>query len=164
MYSRNSTTNGISFDESSPIDKIDLTVEQIDTTLPVKIRIPKLDITLNIVSGNYDPYSDNWDIYDNVAHLALPTNSYMQKKNMLIYGHNSDNVFGNLDDLYNNDTVQLIYSDGSSKTFMLKESVQVSPNNVTIFTYNGQPRLTLLTCTGLLNELRALYHFSEKSI
>lgn len=135
------------------------------TGLPLRIVVPSQKLDLVIDKGVYDASTNSWTLSDYNAQFATITaraNNY--KGNTFIYGHNSTQVFDHLRFLNPGDNV-LIYTDNNHIfEYRLKDSVNVSPDDTSVFTYHGPPILTLQTCSGNWNEWRRMYKFNLEKI
>ena len=130
---------------------------------PVRIVIPDSKVDLIIDDGFYTPSSNTWTLSGTRAHFAhLSSLANNQKGLTLIYGHNNNNVFGALRKVTPNPgALAYIYTENGKVFEYAYESVySVTPNDTSALSYEGPPILTILTCTGSLDEWRTLYKFN----
>lgn len=126
--------------------------------LPVRIKIPSIDIDLPVTQGRYD--QKTWDLSPVTALFAEGTNLPNKSTgNTLIYGHNTAAVFAKTDELKIGDSVIVFTNDQHIYTYKYISEVIVKPDDVSIFSYEGDPQLTLLTCNGFLDSHRRLMFF-----
>jgi LPXTG-site transpeptidase (sortase) family protein len=128
--------------------------------MPKRLVIPSLNFDRDILKGEYDAAKNTWNVSGTGVHFAYPTsqpNDY--SGNTLIYGHNNKNVFGPLKKIKSGDIVEVITSNNLKFTYTYDKYEELEPGNVSIFFYEGDPVLTLQTCSGYWNEIRRLYTF-----
>jgi LPXTG-site transpeptidase (sortase) family protein len=132
---------------------------------PVRIQLPSLGIDLAVINGYYDAATQSWTLTNNDAQYAVNTVlANNQEGNTFIYGHNRKQVF---ESLYKIQPGQhaIVYTDNNHVfTYEYTGSVVTSPNDDSLFTYQGPPILTLQTCSGLWYQNRQLFHFSLVSV
>ncbi|PID31724.1 hypothetical protein CR970_04240 [Candidatus Saccharibacteria bacterium] len=142
--------------------------EQPKTTIaghPVRVRIPALGLDLPVGDGSYDTTTNNWTLSNHSTYYALPTaQPNNHAGNTLIYGHRLPNIFGNLHTLRPGTVAEVYTDNGYLFRYMLDSSESVSPTDLSIFTYQGPPRLTLQTCSGAFDSERRLQYFSLESV
>lgn len=128
---------------------------------PLSLKVPKLKMDLVVKEGKYDAGRASWTIDNKAAFYATITPKPNNLNgNTLIYGHNSHQIFGNLNQLEKDD---LVYVEATNqKTFVYKlEAVKdVEPTDLSLFEYRGNPILTIQTCAGTWYEKRRLFTFS----
>lgn len=127
---------------------------------PIKIIIPELRISKEILPGIYDVPSNSWIVSDigvHFASLSNPPNDYLG--NTLIYGHNNKFTFGPLQYLEAGNIAEVYTENNLKFTYIYKQVVDFDPNDTSIFDYKGKPKLSLQTCTGWLNQIRSLHQF-----
>lgn len=132
---------------------------------PVYINVPAASVHVNILPGNYDQASNSWTLSGLNAHVATmmaPANNI--GGNTFIYGHNNKDVFGPLKDLPDGATVEVITDNGNKFYYRYTGSSVVPPTDVSLFTYQGPPILTLQTCTGTWHEKRQILQFKLERV
>ncbi len=131
---------------------------------PAELSIPRISLYKSIEPGIYDTTQDKWNVSADHPHFATVS---MQPNifggNTVIYAHNSDDLFGHLDKLQSDDTVQVKLKNGKTFIYEYSSSKEVSPLDVSIFTNNGSHQLVLLTCTGKKNSMRRVVFLNLKS-
>lgn len=132
---------------------------------PVRVIIPSVNINVAIEEGNYFKETKSWNVSKTSAHFAnqtsLPNN---QENNTLIYGHNSTNIFGKTKDLKQGDKLYLETDNNLVFEYQYTDQLKTKPTDISVFAYQGPPRLTLLTCTGFLNKERMFMFFEFLSV
>jgi sortase (surface protein transpeptidase) len=79
-----------------------------------------------------------------------------------IYGHNNDYVFGAFRHITPTPgaTAFVYTANGHIFDYTFDSSLNLSPDDTSILTYQGPPVLTIQTCTGSVNEWRTMYRFN----
>jgi len=130
---------------------------------PRHIDAPSVGISLPVADGNYDPSTGNWTLSDDGAFFATPTSpANSDNGNTFIYGHAVQKIFGRLPRLTIGADVTITTDNGYAFTYTYVKSEIVDPTNVNLFAYQGKPRLTLQTCSGVWSENRQLFYFNLK--
>jgi len=131
--------------------------------VPRHISIPSLGIATDIQNGSYDAQTGQWTITEDAAFYATPTNLINSEAgNTLIYGHNSQKIFGKLLQIRSGSEVIVTTDNGYTFTYIYLSTEAVKPTDVAALEYSGKPRLTLQTCSGLWNETRQMVYFELK--
>lgn len=127
---------------------------------PVQITVSSVTIDLSVAEGVYNQITGEWTLSSDKAHFATISSLANNKTgNTFIYGHNSSKVFQRLADVKVGDTAQIFTDSGYVLTYKYRQSVDVSPQDTTIFSYQGPAILTLQTCSGLWDQMRQLLTF-----
>jgi LPXTG-site transpeptidase (sortase) family protein len=126
---------------------------------PNRILIPSLAIDLPVVPQSYSQATKTWPVANNVANYA--TNTALAnniKAETLIYGHDTRNVFGPLNNLKPNDTVFVYTSNGHVFKYSYVSSQDVTPTKLSIFDdmAKAPAGLKLITCSGVYFQYRRL--------
>lgn len=118
---------------------------------PTHIEIPwRVDVTI----GQAKYQNDSWTIFkDQAAHLASSSRPG-QGGNIIIYGHNTKDILGNIRALNLGTIITLTLSDNSQRTYQVQELVEVSPKEVKYLEPTATEVLTLYTCSGLFDSMR----------
>lgn len=130
---------------------------------PVRIVIADSGIDLAVGDGYYNEADGSWTLSPDQAHYAMI--SFLANNhsgNTFLYGHGTDQVFGPLGTRPPvAGTVALVYTDnGHIFSYSFDSLNNLSPDDTSVFSYEGPPILTLQTCTGLVSEWRAMYQFN----
>lgn len=100
--------------------------------------------------------SSGWTL-DQKSVFHVEQSSYPNENgNIIIYGHNTKSVLGNLKQLQVNDTVSLQLKNGSVREYQIFDIVTVSPNENGYLFPTAQEQLTIYTCTGWLDKDRLI--------
>jgi len=119
---------------------------------PLKISIPSLDIALKIVpakyiNGNFQTITDGVSYLDSTP---IPGN----KGNSILYGHNWTSLLGSLPKIKTGDEIKIVFSNGETKTFIVKYTTTVDPSQTQILAESLDSRITIYTCSGFLDSKR----------
>lgn len=129
--------------------------------VPTRIVIASLNVDLPVATGTFDPSSNEWTVSDDKAFFAdnsVPVND--SNGVTLIYGHARWGVFGVLPDLKNGAVADVYTDNGLVFHYQYQSVTQVTPEDMSVFSINGPPTLTLQTCTGAWDRYRAMYSFA----
>lgn len=118
---------------------------------PESISIPSLAINLSIAPA---VTKDNeWTLYDDKISW-LVTSKTPGNGNVILYGHNRENLFGRLNQLQLEEEIS-VEAGGKIYTYAVSEIKKVTPNDVEEI-LSGEDRLTLYTCEGSFDEKRLI--------
>jgi len=120
---------------------------------PKYLVIKDLDISLPVFSAN-PPKNGHWaTTYEGVSFLnssVIPGN----RGNSIMYGHNWSSLLGKLKNAKPGMTVEVVFENGSNAKFNI-QYIQVVPSNQSdILNDTDDVRLTIYTCTGILDSKR----------
>jgi hypothetical protein len=94
---------------------------------PRHITVPNLGIDTDVVDGVYDIASGQWTITEDSAFFATPTNLINSEGgNTLIYGHNSQKIFGKLLIMAINLRMSIFQPKQSSQPMWLRSNIAAS--------------------------------------
>lgn len=131
---------------------------------PVHIRVPSVGIDTTITNGYYNQLTGQWTLSETSAFYATPTHPISTDNgNTLIYGHNSDKIFGKLRAVQPGAEAIITTDTGHTYVYTYTATQAVNPTDVTVLNYNASPRVMLQTCSGIWNEHRQMYSFDLKS-
>lgn len=136
---------------------------EIKTTMgkPVRLVVPDVDIDVPVDDGIYNPDTGEWTLSSKRAQYATITplaNDF--QGNTMIYGHNNWWVFYKLKNLQPGHVAQVHTDSGYIFSYKYQKAEDVKPDDVSVFDYQGPPKLTLQTCTGDWYQWRTLYEFT----
>ncbi len=121
------------------------------TSQPIHIAIGKR-ISLPVVeAGKID---GNWTISKTSANHVRQSAQPGQKGNSIIYGHNTNKIFGFLLDVKVGDSIKIRMTDGTLYQYKATETHYVWPTQTELLAPTKEEILTLYTCAGLLDSLR----------
>lgn len=127
---------------------------------PTALTIPEAGISNSVVDGVFDPQSGQWTLtLDKVQHAVMtyqPNNSHGLT---FMYGHNRRGVFAQLPALKKGAIAEVKTSNGHTFYYRFRSSRVTSPDDISVFSYQGPPILVLQTCTGIFFQNRQLFTF-----
>jgi LPXTG-site transpeptidase (sortase) family protein len=131
---------------------------------PNHIAVSSLGIDVSVANGYYDSKTAQWTLSEDSAFYATPTNLINSDGgNTLIYGHNSEKIFGKLLKIQTGSEVTVTTNNGYLFTYQYVNTEAVKPTDIHALEYSGKPRLTLQTCSGAWNQTRQMFYFELKS-
>ncbi len=119
--------------------------------IPTKIIAGSVNVDLNISPGII--IGNDWTLYGDKASW-LSTSSTLGKGNVIIYGHNLENLLGNLKNVKIGDEIKILSND---KEFIYEviEKKAVSPDE-TEAVLSDENQLTIYTCDGAFDRKRLI--------
>lgn len=118
------------------------------------ISLPKYKVLLNIVES--DIIDGVWQINEIMAnHLANSSNPGEQG-NIVIYGHNSQTVFGPVRWMEVGDRINLTTADNQQHEYIVSQVIETTPDDIQWVLPKQTETLTIYTCSGFLNSQRHL--------
>lgn len=132
--------------------------ERLDTSefdqelTPESIKIEKSGINLNVVSMPL--VNGTWEVKAGAANYAEGTsllNGF--DGNVGIYAHDTNSDFAKIKDLQPGDVIS-VYAGGYKFKYEVKSTQTTSPEDLDVFYPTEQATLTLVTCDGILSQLR----------
>lgn len=120
---------------------------------PMSITLNGLTNEIPIKTGHFD--KGEWELSKNEA-LYLESSGLPGKKgNIVIYGHNSKQVFSTLFDQKVGGIISLKSDKGEVFFYRVEQIQNVFPTDVSILSQQTEDqKLTLFTCTGLFDSMR----------
>lgn len=114
-----------------------------------RLVISDLQIDLPIVEADISGRS--WATTDlGVSHLSS-TPAPGETGNSILYGHNYQNLLGELPKIKPGSKIEILLRDGSWRTFKVVTTQEVEPTEVEILAQSKKPMLTIFTCSGFLD-------------
>ena len=119
---------------------------------PAKIFIPRLEKTLEVSDGFIK--DNRWTISKTGVSYLTTSGKLGEAGNVVLYGHNTQDVLGGLWKVQAGDIVEVTDSEGNVHKFEIFERKEVKPNTVEILESTEDSRLTIYTCSGFLDTAR----------
>ena len=127
---------------------------------PAHIDIPSVGISVDVQPGYYNKESQTWTLSKTKAQYATITPAANDGGgNTFIYGHNRPEVFSKLLNIKDGDTAVVTTANNHRFTYKMTGQKVTKPTDDSLFHYQGQPILTLQTCSGLWYQNRSLFVF-----
>lgn len=121
-------------------------------TVPVRIIIPSLGIDSGIFPAQIS--NGNWEATTKGVSYLSSTPIPGGVGNSVLYGHNWPSLLGSLPKIKPGDEIVVILNSGQKKTFVVRYTSVVSPDQTDILKDTNDARITLYTCTGFLDSKR----------
>lgn len=119
---------------------------------PISITLPKLNRTLSIEEARI---SDNtWEVSETGASHWDNSANPGDSGNIVIYGHNKNNLFGPIRWLETGDKIEITDTNGNLHTYQITATKTVPPTDISVVSPTSDETLTLYTCTGFLDQKR----------
>lgn len=120
---------------------------------PTTITFPNKQISVPIGVGTFE--DNSWYTSDSKALYLDKSGTLGVKGNLVLYGHNTPEVFSVLHRLEVKDIVKLTTKDNKQFSYQITSIKTVSPTDVYILDQDIEgERLTLFTCTSLFDSMR----------
>lgn len=119
---------------------------------PVGIKIARVGVELPIIPSKIT--DSKWETSAEGVSFLMTSPIPGEQGNSILYGHNWENLLGPLVRVEPGDTIEIIYIDGSSRSFRIEYTATVPENQIGILNETSDVRLTIYTCTGFLDSER----------
>lgn len=121
-------------------------------TLPVYIRSYPVGIDIGIKEAKIE--KGVWQVFpDSVSHLGS-SGRIGEGKNIVIYGHNKDDVFGPIRYMKEGSEIELRDENGENYIYRVVKTDIVKPDNLEYILPKNEEILTLYTCIGFFDKDR----------
>lgn len=137
---------------SSPSTSIPATIKQVEVTKPVRIYIPKIGKTLDVLPG--EVVGNRWTVAENGVSFLMTSATPGNVGNSVMYGHNRRQVLGDLQKVVSGDVVEITMDNGAVYKYGIFETKVIKPTEVEILDNFSDARLTIYTCSGFLDQAR----------
>jgi LPXTG-site transpeptidase (sortase) family protein len=124
----------------------------IDSQLPIQIRLPQIGISLPITEG--DISNGVWLVSSTGATHLVRSAVPGTEGNIVIYGHNTDAIFGRLHLIQKGHTILVTTKDGAIHRYIVSNLLTVPPSRVDLVLPTKTEILTIYTCTGFFDSER----------
>ncbi len=125
---------------------------------PTAIRIAKLDKSLPVIAALVQ--DNEWDLFDDKVSWLSTSAVPGEGENVILYAHNTPEMFGELYKLEKGDTIEVQQNDIWTK-YVVRESRKVTPKDVEAV-LSEENQLTLYTCEGSFNQKRRVVYAEPK--
>ena len=116
---------------------------------PDRISIPSIQLELPITAATIS--ENQWLLYDDKVSW-LSTSAVPRTGNVILYGHNRVNLFGNLKKVEAGGEIK-IWDGAKTHSYKVVEKRQVAPGDVDVV-LSDKDQLTLYTCDGSFDQKR----------
>jgi len=132
---------------------------------PVRLHIPSLGIDLPVVDGYYNAKTGKWTLTLDKVQYAVRTRPANNTSGLtFLYGHNRKGVLRDLFKIKLGAEAIIETDNGHQFVYVFDGAVETTPDNMSVFDYQGPPILTVQTCSGLWFQNRQLFTFSLKEV
>ena len=123
-----------------------------DSPSPKTIQLPRFKITLDISLARI--INGIWSVDEVNANYLASSASPGEQGNIVIYGHNSNDIFGPLRWTDVGDEIIITNSEGKEFKYIVSQIIETNPNDISWVSPKDTETLTLYTCAGFLNTKR----------
>ena len=140
----------LSFRDAYPEDK--KVAEKTEESRPTFIKIPSVGINLAVEESAIK--NGVWEIsYEGASHLDKSANPG-QNGNVVIYGHNKNQLFGPIRWVEAGNTIEITDNGGKKYEYKIVKTLVTTPDDISYVLPKDKETLTLYTCTGFLDSKR----------
>jgi len=125
-----------------------------ETSRPILISFPKESFSLSVLPTRI--VEGNWELHDATANYLVSSRSPGTGGNVIIYGHNTKDVFGLLHRLKVSDPIIIKNNLDQEYSYAVSEITTVKPDQIEVLAPTDHEVLTLYTCTGFLDQKRLI--------
>lgn len=142
--------NRLSFSKSIPPAPV--AANNIRTSLPVSIKIVKVNIDLPIYQTSIA--KDTWEIAeDGISHLDI-SGRPGENNTIILYGHNTKDRFGPIRWLAIGDSIEVESKESKTYSYIINDIKEVNPDATDILISQKEEALILYTCSGFADQKR----------
>ena len=123
-----------------------------DKNQPKGIIIKDLQISLPLIPSKFE--NGIWESTNKGVSYLLSSPIPGEKGNSILYGHNWPNLLGNLTKAKKGQIISIKFENGRQTDFFIENIIVVAPDQTQILSPSANPKLTLYTCTGFLDNKR----------
>ncbi len=125
------------------------TPAEIVINVPQEISISRLGIKMAIKEATVS--ENDWQIYDDAVSW-LKTSGTLDGGNIILYGHNTQSLFGNIIQLGFGDEI-ILAGDGKTQKYQVTQAYQTTRDDLWAL-QNTNNQLTMYTCSGWFDQYR----------
>ena len=119
---------------------------------PVYVKSYPVGVDIDIKNTSIN--NGVWAIHPNNANYLINSAGIGDGGNIIIYGHNRDDIMGPIRYIKDGAIVEILGSDGKTYIYEVIKTDVVDPNNLSYIGETNDETLTLYTCTGFLDSKR----------
>lgn len=128
--------------------------------VPVGLMIPELGISLPVSLASID--AGKWEKTSQGISYLMTSTKPGERGNSIFYGHNWPNLLGKLPNIQKGNRISVAFSNGDRRDFFVANTSVVTADQTHVLEESDDARLTIYTCTGLLDEKRFVVTATEK--
>jgi LPXTG-site transpeptidase (sortase) family protein len=118
---------------------------------PVQIKIPWF---VDVAISQQILIDNQWTIAEKEASYLANSARLGEAGNIIIYGHNTRQILGNIRALKGNEIITLTSAEGKEYLYQVSEIAEVDPNQTKYLLPTEEEVLTLYTCSGFMDQKR----------
>jgi LPXTG-site transpeptidase (sortase) family protein len=118
------------------------------------VFIQAFPVGVNVKVGETSIVDGVWQILPDAAGHLSSSARIGDTGNMIIYGHNKNEILGPIRWIKVGETIVLKDKDGNTYSYRVTKTDTVNPNNVSYIQPTNEETLTVYTCIGLLDNQR----------
>lgn len=122
------------------------------TEYPVRIHISSIGVDLPIIQSRIE--DNTWETSKEGISYLTSSPVPGKKGNSIMYGHNWNNLLGDLHKANPGDSIEIEYNTGLVRIFKIHAMGTVTPDQTHVLLPSNDVRITLYTCTGFLDSKR----------
>lgn len=131
-------------------------VAKINSTNVIPLHVKSYPVGVNINIKPAVITNGIWPVFSDSAGFVF------NEKNMIIYGHNKDNILGPIRYMKTGQTIEILGNDNQKYVYEVNKTDIVDPNYLEYIKPKDIETLTLYTCTGFLDSKRFIVVASLK--
>lgn len=107
--------------------------------------------------------NDNWTISGDKTSYLDQSARPQESGNIILYGHNTKKILGNIRALKGGEEVVVTTEDGQTHLYQVSEIHEVEPNQTEYLEPTSREVLTMYTCSGFLDQKRFIVRATPKN-
>lgn len=119
---------------------------------PINVYLPRFKTSVDVTLARI--FKGVWSIDEQNANYLVSSASPGNEGNIIIYGHNSHEVFGPLRWSNVGDEIVVTNSESKEFTYIVSHIEETTPDDIEWVSAKDTETLTLYTCSGFLNKKR----------
>lgn len=142
---------------SLSLDKQVVATYQVDSRQEVRPPLPvhiysQYFLDIGIEGQVYQ--DDKWTISEHSASYLFSSARPAEQGNIIIYGHNTRAILGNIRAYKGGEIITLTMSDGTKREYRVKDMRQLPPDKTDLLAPTLVETLTIYTCSGFMDSQR----------
>jgi LPXTG-site transpeptidase (sortase) family protein len=143
------STEGEILDEAATTEDSDQ--RSFEKIIPEHLSIPSVEIDVDVKEAYVN--ENDWVLYNNAASYLNTSAGLSEFGNSVLYAHNTQNLFADLKNVMPGDRVH-VQSGGRAYSYVVTETMEISPTQLDIVYSTDDERITIFTCTNINYENR----------
>lgn len=125
-------------------------------SVSIRLRPSHITVTNLIDVDINEQYLVNgqWSVDEKLASYLGSSAKPSETGNIIVYGHNTKQVFGKLPLVKVGDSITLTTFDGQNYQYLVKETVEIDPSQIRYLMPTNEETLTIYTCSGFMDRKR----------